>query len=334
MSPTSKDKVVLEQLLVDCRGKARSVGATLGSPKQQDNQHSGRIASANDDIVLPDQIFYEQNSYEPLAKLDLSDWVPFCTEDSPVLTQIASKLSQRCTDLDLSGLVTLTRAKVNDLSLAESDSVTDDLVGAVAEAFSRLSSLNLDGCEHVTDSGVLQLLKKAKRLERIRLDHGIFISDTSMAISVRHCRKVTDSSIKELFSSQPRLLEELNVSYCVDVTDASLSAFAPFQFLWESCSQLNPKLMKLDVSGFKAAGCVGLTDKGLLALAGLLKLEELDLSGCVGFTDSGFDKFFRTDGINAQTKRPSEVLASNSFKPLKHLTLSNNPTSEKRRYSQ
>ncbi|KAG2773894.1 hypothetical protein PC129_g16153 [Phytophthora cactorum] len=396
MSPTSKDKVVLEQLLVDCRGKARSVGATLGSPKQQDNQHSGRIASANDDIVLPDQIFYEQNSYEPLAKLDLSDWVPFCTEDSPVLTQIASKLSQRCTDLDLSGLVTLTRAKdftsllencptlqrlvltkfenipksafhaiarrcgsVNDLSLAESDSVTDDLVGAVAEAFSRLSSLNLDGCEHVTDSGVLQLLKKAKRLERIRLDHGIFISDTSMvplvktrgenlkAISVRHCRKVTDSSIKELFSSQPRLLEELNVSYCVDVTDASFECLCSVpSFFGNRAVSSYPKLMKLDVSGctsltilscssigaacprlqsFKAAGCVGLTDKGLLALAGLLKLEELDLSGCVGFTDSGFDKFFRTDGINAQTKRPSEVLVSNSFKPLKRLTLSNNP---------
>lgn len=62
--------------------------------------------------MLPDQLFYEQHSFQPLAKVDLSDWASFCTEDSAVHGQMAAKLSQRCSDLDLSGLLTLTRAKV------------------------------------------------------------------------------------------------------------------------------------------------------------------------------------------------------------------------------
>ncbi|KAE9325882.1 hypothetical protein PF008_g16784 [Phytophthora fragariae] len=390
-SPTSKDRAVMEQLLADCRGKSLGGDATSD---QQSNQHSGRAASLSNDIELPDQLFYEQHSFQPLAKIDLSDWVTFCTEDSPVVSQVAAKLSQRCTELDLSGLVTLTRARdfaallekctklrrlvltksenipkaafhaiarrcpsVDDLSLAESDSVTDDLVGAVVDAFTRLSSLNLDGCEHVTDSGVLQMLRKTKRLERVRVDRCFFISDAAMVplvrkraanlktLSVRHCRKVTDATIKELFSNQPRLLEELNVSYCVDVTDSSFECLCSVpSFFGNRAVSSYPKLTRLDVSGctsltnlscswiaaacpliqsLKASRCIGLTDKGLLALAGLLRLEELDLSGCVGFTDSGFDKFFRTDGFNAHANKPPE--ASNCSKPLKRLNLSNCP---------
>ncbi|KAK1937928.1 EIN3-binding F-box protein 1 [Phytophthora citrophthora] len=398
LSPTSKDKAVMEKLLADCKGKALR---TDGPPKQQDNQNSGRTMIDIHDVELPDQLFYEQNSSEPLAKINLSDWLIFCTERSSVLAQMAAKLSPRCTDLDLTGLVALSRAKelltlcialdlstllqncsklhhlVLDkfeniskaafdaiarkcpllawLSLADSDFVTDDLVGAVAETFARLSSLNLNGCEHLTDSGVLQLLKKAKRLERLHLDRCSFISDAAMApfvkdraaslktLSIRHCRHITDMTIKELFSNQPRALQELNVSYCVNVTDSSFECLCSVpSFFGNRAVSTYVKLTKLDVSGctlltnlscswiaaacpllqsFKASGCVGLSDKGLLALAGLLKLEELDLSSCVGFTDSGFDKFFRTDGLN--TSQRSDASVPNSFKPLQRLTLSN-----------
>ncbi|KUF95170.1 Coiled-coil domain-containing protein 40 [Phytophthora nicotianae] len=304
MNPTHKDKAVLDQLLADCKGKSCGTEATLGSPKQ-DNQNSGRSANTNDSIILPDQIFYEQNSHEPLATVGLSDWAPFCTEDSPVITQISSKLSQRCKDLDLSGLVTLTRAK---------------------------ERLRLDHCIFISDAALIPLIKTRRA--------------NLKTISVRHCRRVTDSSIKELFSNQPRLLEELNVSYCVDITDESFECLCSVpSFFGNRAVSTYPKLVKLDVSGctsltnlscswiaavcpllqcFKASGCVGLTDKGLMALAGLLKLEELDLSGCAGFTDSGFDKFFRTDGINANTTRPSDAPVSKNFKPLKQLILSNN----------
>ncbi|EGZ07759.1 hypothetical protein PHYSODRAFT_365371, partial [Phytophthora sojae] len=157
--------------------------------------------------------------------------------------------------------------------------------------------------------------------------------------------------VKELFSNQPRLLEELNVSYCMDVTDSSFECLCSVpSFFGNRAVSSYPKLTKLDVSGcpsltnltcswvaaacpliqsLKASCCVGLTDKGLLALAGLLKLEELDLSGCVGFTDSGFDKFFRTDGINAHTTRPPEE-ASNCFKTLQRLNLSNCPNASEK----
>lgn len=232
--------------------------------------------------------------------------------------------------------------------------MTDNLVGAIVEVFTRLSGLTLDGCEHLTDAGVLQMLRKPKRLDRLRVDRCFFISDAAMVplvkaraaqlktLSVRHCRKVTDLTVKELFSNQPRLLEELNVSYCMDVTDSSFECLCSVpSFFGNRAVSSYPKLTKLDVSGcpsltnltcswvaaacpliqsLKASCCVGLTDKGLLALAGLLKLEELDLSGCVGFTDSGFDKFFRTDGINAHTTRPPEE-ASNCFKTLQRLNL-------------
>ncbi|KAL3669074.1 hypothetical protein V7S43_005458 [Phytophthora oleae] len=162
-------------------------------------------------------------------------------------------------------------------------------------------------------------------------------------LSVRHCRHITDVTIKELFSNQPRALQELNVSYCVNVTDSSFECLCSVpSFFGNRAVSTYVKLTKLDVSGcksltnlscswiaaacpllqsLKASGCVGLTDKGLVALAGLLKLEELDLSGCVGFTDFSFDKFFRTDGLNGS--KGSDVPVFNSFKPLQRLTLSN-----------
>ncbi|KAL3669073.1 hypothetical protein V7S43_005457 [Phytophthora oleae] len=107
-SPTSKDKAVMEQLLADCKGKVLRAG---GSPTQQDNQHSGRNTIETHDVELPDQLFYAQNSSEPLSKVNLSDWLIFCTEESSVLAQMAIKLSPRCTGLDLTSLVTLSRAK-------------------------------------------------------------------------------------------------------------------------------------------------------------------------------------------------------------------------------
>ncbi|GMF16297.1 unnamed protein product [Phytophthora fragariaefolia] len=355
MSPTSKDKDVMEQLLGDCKSR-KARGGDAG-PEQQDNQQSGRTSSLGSEIVLPDELFYEQHSFQPLAKVDLSDWVSFCHGDGPVLVQMSAKLSQRSFHA-----IARRCPMVDDLSLAESDSVTDNLIDAVAEAFTRLSCINLDGCEFLTNSGILQILKKMKRLERLRIDRCFFISDESMVslvkaraaslktLSLRHCRKVTDVTIKELLSDQPRLLEELNVSFCVDITDASFECMCSVpSFFGNRAVSSYPRLIKLDISGctsltnlscswiaaacpliqcFKASRCVGLTDKGLLALAGLLKLEELDLSGCVGFTDSGFDKFFRTDGINAHAARPSET--SSCYKPLKRLRLSNCPNASER----
>ncbi|GMF10177.1 unnamed protein product [Phytophthora lilii] len=242
------------------------------------------------------------------------------------------------------------------MSLAESDSVTDGLVGSVVEFFPRLSRLNLDGCEYLTDDGVLQLLKTMKRIESLRLDRCFFISDAALvplmkargsnlkAVSVRRCRKVTDKTIKELFSNQPRLLAELNVSHCLDITDASFECLCSVPcFFGNRAVKTYPALTKLDISGctsltnlsfsWIAAACpllqsfkasrTSLSDKGLLALGGLLKLEELDVSDCVHFTDSGFDKFLRTDGINASSTRPLDISPSSCFKSLKRLNLSN-----------
>ncbi|RLN91523.1 hypothetical protein BBJ28_00013204 [Nothophytophthora sp. Chile5] len=392
-SPERKDKAVLEQLLRDCKAKVHDVGEPSSSSSEQDNQQSGRKSlGLGSEVLLPDELFYEQNSFQPLAKIDLSDWVGFCVGESPELAQITAKLSPRCKELDLSGLATLVRARdftqllencpklqrlvlsgfediskaafhaiarrcplVDDLSLNESDAVTDDLVAAMAETFVRLTSLNLDGCDHVTDAGVALLLKKTKRLERLRLDRCVFVSDAAMVplvktcgtqlrvLSLRHCRRVTDSTVKELFSSQPRLLEELSLSFCVDVTDASMEFLCSVpSFFGNRAVNTYPHLTKLDISGcssltslscgwiaascpllqsLKAARCLGLADKGLLALASLLRLEELDLSGCTGFTDAGFDRFFRTDGTNPNVTLPITY----AIKPLKTLTLSDCP---------
>ncbi|RLN86964.1 hypothetical protein BBJ28_00012975 [Nothophytophthora sp. Chile5] len=434
-SPERRDKAVLEQLLRDCKAcvidwvvsgrKAHDVGEPSSSSSEQDNQQSGRKSlGLGSEVLLPDELFYEQNSFQPLAKIDLSDWVDFCVGESPELAQITAKLSSRCKELDLSGLATLPRARgtyvvdmlpyradglqcggancvygtaihledftqllencpklqrlvlagfeniskaafhaiarrcplVDDLSLNESDAVTDDLVAAVVETFVRLTSLNLDGCDHVTDAGVALLLKKTKRLERLRLDRCVFVSDAAMVplvktcgarlrvLSLRHCRRVTDSTVKELFSSQPRLLEELSLSFCVDVTDASMEFLCSVpSFFGNRAVNTYPHLTKLDISGcssltslscgwiaascpllqsLKAARCLGLADKGLLALASLLRLEELDLSGCAGLTDAGFDRFFRTDGTNPNVTSP----VTYAVKPLKTLTLSDCPS--------
>ncbi|CEG47688.1 Leucine rich repeat proteins, some proteins contain F-box [Plasmopara halstedii] len=392
-SSTDKGRAIIEQLLTDCKGKTHCEDYTPLPSKQQVSQLAHSLAIANDNAYLPDQLFYEQNSFKPLEKVDLSSWTSLCIQDGPVFQEMAFKLSRRCKELDLDGLESLTRAQdftlllnncsklrrlvldkfknipkaafqaiarqcdlLNDLSLCGSDFVTDSILGVVGGAFTQLSSLNLEKCEHVTDLGVMQLVKKVRLLERLRLDYCRSISDTAVIplmksrgeklriFSIRHCQRVTDASIKELFSRKPRRLEELNVSYCVNITDDAFECLC-FNIVGYREVSKYLKLTKLDISGcnlltnlscswiatscpflqsLNASSCLKLTDKGLLAFAGLLKLERLDLSGCVGFTDSGFDAFFRTNGINAYTSRSLDFSASKNFKLLKCLTLSNN----------
>ncbi|GMF10176.1 unnamed protein product [Phytophthora lilii] len=116
MSPSTKNKATLDKLIAECKAalrgrKTTDVSATHDSPTQPDNQYSGRSDTANGDVVLPDSLFYEQNSFQPLTSIDLSDWVDFCVADSSTLKHIAARISRQCVDLNLNGLVTLPRAK-------------------------------------------------------------------------------------------------------------------------------------------------------------------------------------------------------------------------------
>lgn len=103
-----------ERLTVYCVDSRKSEGlvsspALPGEPSPSRNQHSGRKDQrANSDVmVIPDPVFYEDNSFRPLEKVDLSDWTCFCSERSPVFAQMGERLSIRCLDLNLSGLTAL-----------------------------------------------------------------------------------------------------------------------------------------------------------------------------------------------------------------------------------
>ncbi|KAG6590972.1 Leucine rich repeat protein [Phytophthora cinnamomi] len=190
LSPTSKDKAVMEQLLADCKRKALGVDAT---PEQQDNQYSGRATNLSADLVLPDQLFYEQHSFQPLVKVDLSDWVAFCTEDSPILAQMTAKLSQRCSDLDLSGLVTLTRAK-DFTALLEKCAKLQRLVLTKSENIPNLPG-NLTRFElHGHPAGKLDdacyriLSDRLRLLEVLELSHSTGVSPAGIATIWGKCR--------------------------------------------------------------------------------------------------------------------------------------------------
>lgn len=92
-------------------------GSDCSTEAIHDNQDSGRSPSNPPKgpaatTIIPHDVFYEANSFQPLPIVDLSDWTDlFASADSPIATQIASSLSPHCVQLNLSGCSSLSASK-------------------------------------------------------------------------------------------------------------------------------------------------------------------------------------------------------------------------------
>jgi F-box/leucine-rich repeat protein 2/20 len=112
-----------------------------------------------------------------------------------------------------------------------------------------LTEVELAGACLITDKGVCGLIRTARPLR---------------ILNVSYCNALTDRILVEI-SNCSRFIESLNCSGCIKVTSAGLIALGG-----GVCTELR----KLDFNG-----CSFITDDGVRALAGLHKLEHLNIYG-------------------------------------------------------
>jgi len=205
--------------------------------------------------------------------------------------------------------------KVLNLSLCKD--VTDSSLGRIATHCKNLEMLDLGGCTKITNTGLLLISWGLKKITSLNLrscwqisDHGIGHltglkgqpstgAKTLQRISLQDCQKLTDESLKHISEGLPAI-NEINLSFCVSVTDTGLKSLARIGqleklnlrscdnvsdigvgFLAEGGSQLN----KLDVSF-----CDRVSDSAMAHIAtGLAQLSSLSMSSCQ-ITDAGIGR--------------------------------------------
>uniref|UniRef100_K3X2I8 Uncharacterized protein n=1 Tax=Globisporangium ultimum (strain ATCC 200006 / CBS 805.95 / DAOM BR144) TaxID=431595 RepID=K3X2I8_GLOUD len=250
-----------------------------------------------------------------------------------------------CENIQTAGFCAIAQScpLIESLDLSESESVTDNVLHCVLSSFQNLTRVKLNGCQRITDAGVLLFSAKKHEihaLEGLYLDRCHLVSNVSLlpllkahgatlqVFSIRGCRRVSDTVIKELFINQPKKLQELNISDCTSLTDACMEYLSTVpSYFGDRVATAYHHLVQIDVSGcmaftslaccwiaasapflqrIKAARCTGFCDKAALALASLAHLEEIDFTGCSQILESGMERMFLSDG---HTKPGSSVTA-------------------------
>ena len=150
---------------------------------------------------------------------------------------------------------------------------------------SRLRLLNLSNCSRVIDSEISRIGKKCQELCNIDLGHCSQLSDSGVIGLVERCPQLMsldlsgNNQITDLAMSKMRVcleLKELNLSDCINITDAGISKIG------EGCAQLQS--LNLDE-------CIEVTDVGITKIGeGCLQLRKLNLEDCSQVTDVGISK--------------------------------------------
>ena len=89
---------------------------------------------------------------------------------------------------------------------------------------------------------------------------------------------ISDGSVIDLAQSC-RLLTELNLTFCVNLTDSAIN-------------QIGLTLSSL--RSISLSGCKGITDAALVSLSSCHQLRSVDVSGCVLITDAGLVRLVRS----------------------------------------
>lgn len=205
-------------------------------------------------------------------------------------------------------------ASLKSLNLSLCKDVTDSSLGRIATHCKNLEVLELGGCTKITNTGLLLISWGLKKIRSLNLrscwqisDHGIGHltgikgqpstgAKTLNRISLQDCQKLTDESLKHISEGLPHI-EQINLSFCVSVTDTGLKSLSRVPTLQNlnlrSCDNVSdigvgflaegcPGLSKLDVSF-----CDRISDSAMAHIAtGLSHLHQLSLSSCQ-ITDAG-----------------------------------------------
>ncbi|KAK1257703.1 F-box/LRR-repeat protein 4 [Acorus gramineus] len=157
---------------------------------------------------------------------------------------------------------------INNLALVGLSSVTDRGVSSILNAVNAkkktLVSLDLSGCSRITDWTVVAASKLFG--ERLR------------SVSFDGCLGLTDRSLEAIRESCHGL-EEVDLSWCVGVTDEGVLSLA-------SAKHQTIKVLSL-------AGCTGITDRGLGFIEMMMcgSLVGLNVKKCSGLSREGIESF-------------------------------------------
>ena len=144
------------------------------------------------------------------------------------------------------------------------------------------TSLSIESCKCITTIGAQRLISWcSSSVEFLNLAWSRTDDDCIRAVA-ESCRgllalqviscDISDSSIVAL-AQGCRHLAELNLTYCVRITDKAIGEIGRF---------LTSSLRTLSLSG-----CKRVTDASLISLSGCHRLQSVDLNGCMLITDIG-----------------------------------------------
>lgn len=238
------------------------------------------------------------------------------TRPLPALTVLNFSLCKEVNNNTLHGLGTFCQ-NLEDLDLGGCSKVTNEGMFCISLYLRKLKRLNLRSCRLVSDKGVAYLAGKRE------YNHGLPYGLKELRyLGLQDCQKITDEGL-DLLSEGMQHLEEVNLSFCVNVTDTGIKSLGQIPSLQvihlRSCDNVSDLgigflaqgsrssgLRSLDISfctnitdssarlisvSFPNLACLSmincsLGDEGLIYLAhGLKKLESLNIGQCKAITD-------------------------------------------------
>ncbi|KAG7393942.1 hypothetical protein PHYPSEUDO_000119 [Phytophthora pseudosyringae] len=168
--------------------------------------------------------------------------------------------------------------KLRHLDLSNCAAISDGTLHCVATSCSELSSLVLAGCYRVTTVGVNDILAHCSKLSSLNVAECDRVTDQAFLGCHRHGRHQQQHP-----TSSVKLNSSGNASNQLHVLRLGGTQISDMTLKW--ISNYSPLLRELDVSG-----CAGITDMGLLALAGSAMastLRSLWLRSVVDITETG-----------------------------------------------
>ncbi|XP_062437641.1 F-box and leucine-rich repeat protein 13 isoform X3 [Rhea pennata] len=179
----------------------------------------------------------------------------------------------------------LAECKLVKVSIEGNNRITDLSFKLMSKYCPYIRHIHMADCQKITDAG-LKMIAPLKYILVLNLadcirvgDGGIkpFVEGSSGAtlreLNLTNCIQVTDASVAKI-AQRCRNLTYLNLRYCENVTDAGIEALGNM-----------PSLISIDISG------TSVSDMGLRALGCSGKIKELSISECQNISDTGIQEF-------------------------------------------
>ncbi|KAH8383786.1 hypothetical protein KR009_010532 [Drosophila setifemur] len=230
--------------------------------------------SGNCHLVLLDVIIKSVPQSAPLRQLDLTGMLTLTNE---LLLYVAGKWQKSLKVLDLMFCVQLNASCIE----------------ALRQLSGQLRVLTMAYCRELTGVGLVQGLasKPNFALQELHLEEVCFIDENSMCelleqlpnlkrLSLDNCRQaVTDRTLATICRFQTKL-RNLNIDYCVKITDLGLMGFGDNPY---------PITRLQGLKELNLRGCRNLTDRVLMYGLKLPELRALSLGYCSKFQPEGFE---------------------------------------------